>query len=894
MSTRLWILSLVLLAALSGSRAGNRNTYPLPEERGTAGILASLEKLPVYVRVLQITAHPDDESAGTLTWLSRKFHAHTALFCLTRGEGGQNILGNEKYEELGLVRTGELLEACRYYGADLYFGTVLDFGFSKTAEETLSKWGHEATLEEMVRFIRSWRPDIILSRFQGTDTDGHGHHQAAGILAREAFRAAADPSVFPGQFSHGLHVWKPKKLYVSGVGSELPPGGFSPGNPAMWTVRVPVGDYDPVLGRSYREIGSEGYSKHRTQGNGTAVSMPGPANEYFKLVESSVGIKAMEDNFFDSIDPSLAAIYDLAGNEKEEVPFLRNDLKIVQQCAAEALSAFQVTHPEKSAPAAARGGRLLNELIAKVNGSSISMPARAIVTDALTEKLRDFQQAVNAVLGIRLIARTGNTTAVPGEKEPINLYLYNQGPDAVAISRVAVSARENKGKAVYAADNPEGRQLKAGSAYVTSLSFDLTPKAGVTEPFWSLSTGNNARYAISPAQNQFEPFGQPELNAEVLYRFQEIEIPVYATGRAQAGDPLRGSDFEDFQIVPALSVALNPKIVIAPIGMDTKPSEFQVSVLNNQRNGIRGTLKLAIPAGWRVEPAEARFELSRKGETYTARFALRLPKEARPGNYTINAVATVGDREFRRGYHMISYPENWTRYFHFPAQAAVERFDIKIAPNLTVGYIPGAGDEVPGALEQLGIKVQVLSASDLAFGDLRRFPAIVTGIRAYNVNEDLRASNRRLLDYVAEGGTLIVQYVRPERPARGSTGPSFPYGPYAMNLSDADRITVEDSPVKMLDPANPVFNRPNKITQADFQGWVQERGLYFMNKWEPQYKALLSGNDPGEEPKNGGMLYAKYGKGHYIYTGYAWFRQLPAGVPGAYRIFANLLSLGQK
>jgi len=406
MRTRVWILSFVLLTALSGSRAGNQTADPLPEERGTAGILAALEKLPVYVRVLQITAHPDDESAGTLTWLSRKYHARAALFCLTRGEGGQNILGNEKYEELGLVRTGELLEACKYYGADLYFGTVLDFGFSKTAEETLSKWGHEATLEEMVRFVRRYRPDVVLSRFQGSIADGHGHHQAAGILTREAFRAAADPARFPRQLEDGIQIWRPKKLYTSSMGGEFA-SGAGPEGPSGWTVRIPVGDYDPVLGSSYREIAFAGYSKHRSQGNGVSISLPGRAYEYFKLVEPSVGMESKEDDFFDSIDTSIGAIYELAENEKEKAGFLKDDLKRVQQCAEDALNAFQAAHPEKSASAVTRGIQLLNGLTKQVEESSISKSAQRIILGALNEKLQDFQNAAHAVLGIRLIMRTG-------------------------------------------------------------------------------------------------------------------------------------------------------------------------------------------------------------------------------------------------------------------------------------------------------------------------------------------------------------------------------------------------------------------------------------------------------------------------------------------------------
>jgi len=885
-------LSLVLLVllALSGLHAGNHSAYVLPEDRGTAGTLAALEKLPVYVRVLHTTAHPDDESAGTLTWLSRKFHAQTALFCLTRGEGGQNILGKEKYEALGLVRTGELLEACRYYGAELYFGSELDFGFSKTAEETLSRWGHEAALEEMVRFIRWWRPTIIISKFQGDAGDGHGHHQAAGILTREAFRAAGDPQRFPEQIKNGIQRWQAKKLFVSSRGW----GESSSGDGTDQLVRIPVGDYDPVLGRSYREIATEGYSKHRTQGDGAAYSLPGRAFENYRLEDSVMGYKKNADSFFDSIDTSLMALWELAGDEKQSVSFLKEDLNEIQRTAAEALGSFKVSSPEKSASAAARGARILGESIKKIEASSLSKTGKETLLSALNDKLRDFQKAVNALLGLKLIARVEDATAVPGEEEPVTLYLYNQGSEKIVVSKALLSVSKDKGTFTSSADQLEGKQLMGGNSISARLSFKISPGAGFTEPFWHLARSTDARYQILPTQNEFAPFGPPEIAAEVRYQYQENEFPVSATPMAQTGDALRGVDFIGLQIVPALSISISPDIEISPTRSETKPHEFQVSVLNNLKSGTQGTLKLVAPSEWQVDPGALRFNLTHKGETFTAKFVIRMPSREKQGRYPIEAVATTGNQEFRQGYNVISYPENWTRNLYSRAQSQIERFDIAIAPNLTVGYVPGAGDDIPAALEQIGIKSQILSAEDLAFSDLSRFSAIITGIRAYNTNEDLRTNNQRLLNYVAQGGTLIVQYVRPMgKPAAGGMVAPFLFGPYPMSVSESDRITVEDSPVRILDPENPVFNQPNKIAEDDFHDWVQERGLYFMDSWDKRYTALLSGNDPGETPQDGGMLYAQYGKGHYIYTGYSWFRQLPAGNPGAFRIFANMISLGK-
>jgi LmbE family N-acetylglucosaminyl deacetylase len=883
-------LGLLVLLALTAVWAGNRNIYQLPEDRGTAGTLAALEKLPVYARVLHITAHPDDESAGTLTWLSRNFHASTALFCMTRGEGGQNILGSEKYEALGLVRTGELLEACRYYGTELYFGSNLDFGFSKTAEETLSKWGHEAALEEMVRFIRWWRPTIIISRFQGDPGDGHGHHQAAGALTREAFLAAGNPQKFRDRRNHGRQSWQAKKLYVSSRPWSDPSSGGESGQ----IVRVPVGDYDPVLGRSYREIATEGYSKHRTQGNGSTYSLPGRAYENFRLVESAVGDQQSGDTLLSPTDTSLMTIYELAGDEKQAIPFLKDNLVEIQKSAEEALNSFEVSSPEKSAKAIARGTGILGESIKKLRASSLSEFVKQIVEEALQDKLRDFHKAANAALGVRLFLRAEEATAVPGEKEPLELSLYNQGKEKIAVVDAGFALPQLNGTCAWSSDRLEGKELAGGSVASAKISFEISPDAGFTEPFWHLDKSTDARYTLERTQNEFAPFLPPEISAFVKYAYQGSEFLVEAAATSQAGDPLRGADFVDFQIVPALSVTLNPPIEISPTGSNAKTLGFQVSVLNNQKNGTKGKLRLLAPDGWRAKPDEVDFTLSRKGETFTAKFTLQVPPETKSGSYRVDSIATVGDKKFQRGYDVVSYPENWTRNLYHPAQTRIERFDIRIAPNLTVGYVPGAGDEIPVAMERLGIKPQILSADDLAFGDLTRFSTIITGIRAYNVNEALQTNNQRLLNYVAGGGTLIVQYVRPMGgPAGGGMGSQFLFGPYPMSVSNSDRITVEDSSISILDPANPVFNRPNKITDNDFNGWVQERGLYFMNTWDERYTALLSGADPGDAPKNGGMLYAQYGKGHYLYTGYSWFRQLPALNPGAFRIFANMISLGR-
>ena len=877
------ILSLLFICL--GTHGVSTSTGGLPEDRGTAGALAALDKLPVYVRVLQITAHPDDESAGTLTWLSRKYRATTALFCLTRGEGGQNILGTEKYEALGLVRTGELLEACRHYGVELFFGNNLDFGFSKTAEETLSKWGQDAALEEMVRFIRRWRPSIILSRFGGTPADGHGHHQAAGKLALEAYKIAADPEAFPEHLKRGLQPWQAKKLYTSSRSARMAD------NVAV-IVRIPVGDYDPVLGRSYREIASEGYSRHRTQGMGTAFALPGSADEYFQLSDSDKESPQEEASLFDGIDTSLMAIYDLAGTGKSSVPFLKQDISDVMQAAHAAKQAFQATHPERSSSAIAEGIRILQRSMHRLESSPISEAHKVMLLDALDEKLADFQDAIHAVLGIELICISDDGAGTPGQKVDVTVRFYNRGNKAVDLDRVILSA---PGIVTPSDSNPPSGTKSPGSEAAYRFAVEITRDAEITEPFWYLENIRDARYRARPTDDTLAPFEKPAFHVQANYRFENAEIVMDAPVLANTGSPFGGSDFQDFQIVPALSVALEPDFIIAPAETTAGATQLRVSVRNNRNSEAEGTVKLLSDRKWTVRPAEETFTLLREGETHTGTFTIEIPAGTETGDYRVEAAVSINGKTYNRRQRTVSYPDNWTRHLYDSAQSTVKIFNLKMAPHVTVGYIPGAGDDIPTTLEQIGIPVQVLSASDLAYGDLNRFSAIITGIRAYNVNQDLQSNNRRLLKFVADGGTLIVQYVRPTgRPVGNAPGSPFPFGPYPMTVTSSDRITVEEAPIRILHPEHQIFNWPNKITGTDFEGWVQERGLYFMNTWDERYSPLLSGSDPGEEAKSGGMLLAEYGKGYYIYSAYSWFRQLPAGVPGAIRIFANMISLGAK
>ena len=864
-------LSVLLLAAIAAahSPAGNHNAYPLPEERGSAGILSALEKLPVYAHALYTVAHPDDESPGTLVWLSRHEHVRTALFSLTRGEGGQNILGSEKYEAMGLLRTGELIEACRFYGVEPYFSTAFEFGFSKSAEETLAIWGKARTSEELVRFIRTWRPAVIISQFAGTAADGHGHHQVAGLLTREAFRAAGDPAAFPGHLSQGLSPWQAKILYRRG----------RDGSPS-----IPVGSYDPVLGRSFLEIGIEGYSRHRSQGNGARFVLPGLANDYYTLVDSTVPEPDKQRGLFASIDISLTSIMELAGDEAGKTASIRPLLQAAQESAHEAIGLFQPAHPQRAAPAVAAGIEVLGRALTALPSSSLTPAGRLSLERALNEKIRDFQEALDATLGIYVSALADEPTVAPGETVGINGRFVNRGPEVVELQRVAVRV-PGEWRIREKAGTRAGTAVRAGESIELAWSADIPVTAEVTEPFWYRVRPSDMRYTTRPTRNPFAPFEEPLMSMEATYSYRGAKVTSATPVRAQTNDPIRGVDFVDFQVVPAVSVTVSPNPAILPLSTAPQTLNFLVTIRSDRRTAAAGKVRLKLPTGWTSQPPEADFNIARKGEESYVRFAVRTPGQNRSSQEVLDAVAVLGSEIYARSYQKVSYPENWTRYLYAPARAEVRIFDFRVRRGLRVGYVPGAGDEVAEALQQLGASVQILSDTDLATGDLSGFSAIVTGIRAYNVNQALRANNHRLLGYANNGGTLIVQYCRPEG------GQAFGYAPFPFVISNADRITVEGSPVAILAPDHPLLANPNRITGSDFDGWVQERGLYFAREWDARYTPLLSGADPGEPQLRGGMLVTKYGKGWYVYTAYAWFRQLPAGVAGAYRIFANMLSL---
>jgi LmbE family N-acetylglucosaminyl deacetylase len=818
----------------------------LPEDRGLSGLRQALDRLDVFSSVLHTGAHPDDEDSSLLAWLSRGQGARTAYLSTTRGEGGQNLIGNELFEGLGVIRTDELLAARRYDRGDQFFTPNFEFGYSKTARETLEKWGREALVGDFVRVIRHYRPEILISRFTGTPSDGHGHHQAAGIATIEAFRAAADLDLYP-ESEYGP-AWQVKKLYMSGGGAA--------------GIVVNVGEYGAAIGRSYHQIAMEGRSLHRTQSMGAAQD-PGARTTSLRLVESTVD--GGEDSLFAG---TTATLMDLAGLE----PPLAEDLASLQAAIDAVRESAGLEDPWAVLPGLIG---ILADFEA-IRGKATVEHVRFL----LDRKEPDFHEAAELAAGIRVDARVDDDVVVPGQTFTVTVVVTNDGPYDFPGFRATVNLPEG-----WSMD-PVAASTGPSSGETVEARFEVTvgESPPFTQPYWLEAPREGDRFVWPATAAAMKPFSDPLLPVDVeLSREGDpagIEIPRHAQYRFV--DEVLGERRRLVQVTPAVSVRMSPEVAVVPrSGRRTK--EFTVTVRNQQEGGGTAEVMLDVPEGWTVSPPSATVEFTIEDQILTVPFTVALPDV--DGRFEVATRVVMDGQTYDQGYRMIAYPHIETRHIYSDAVSEVRVFDLESRVE-NVGYVAGAGDEVAEALGQLGIPVTFLTPDDLARGDLGAYDTIVLGIRAYAVREDLRSYNQRLLDYVAAGGTLVVQY---------NTYPILDrqFGPYPFTINRPhDRVTVEDAPVTFIDPDHPVLNTPNRLGPADFDGWVQERGLYFLGDFDARYTPVLASNDPGEEPKTGGLVVAGFGEGRYVYTGYAFFRQLPAGVAGAYRLFANVISLG--
>ncbi len=870
-----------LLALAVAFAAAPLPAQMLTQDRGATGAWQAIARLRTTASVLHTTAHPDDEDGGLLAWLSRGRGVRVGLLTLNRGEGGDNALGPELFDALGLVRTEELRVAGRYYGLDRqYFTDVVDYGFSKRLDEALSKWGHEDLLRDVVRVIRTHRPFVIISRFQGDARDGHGNHQAAGLITKEGFEAAGDPARFPEMTAEGLRPWKPLKLYTG--------TGWTGGMGA--TLAVDVGEYSPWLGESYQNFARIGLSYQRSQNSGTLRLAPGPSFARYNRV--GVAAVVRETSFFEGIDTTIPGLFRTVGEpEPEGMAAL---LGTIDREVKVAIAAFRLDDPSACVPALTRGLKATREAI----GGCDSAPEAAFV---LKVKERQFQDAINVALGIEFTAtaRPAESTepsgpfaafmpapvmgpVVPGQTFQVKASLTNHG--GVEIVPVTVSLRSEP---LWKIEGGEGgATLKSNQTDARTFTVHVPADAQPSRPYFARRSIAAERYTLVDHKHRHAPATPPPLTATVRYAVDGVPVevmePVY---RREANSPY-GSDLRALEVVPAVAITVSPRYAVVPLGASEPSFAVAVELLHNRGEGQGGVLTLELPRGWTSEPSEHAFAPASAGEKATYRFRIKAPG-LEDREYTINAVATVGDRTYREGYETLRHRDLSPQYLYRPAVVQARGVDVKIAPGMTVGYVMGVGDEVPAALEQLGVKVRLLGEADLAGGDLGRFDAVITGTRAYGVREDLKTHNGRLLDYVKAGGNLIVLYNTPEfDPAK--------FAPFPARLpGNAEEVSEEDAAVAILHPRNPVFTRPNAITNADFRGWVEQRGSKFFASWDGAYTPMLSTHDQGQSPQKGGWLMARHGKGHYTYCAYAFHRQLPFGVPGAFRLMANLLSLGK-
>lgn len=835
-------LIVLLVISLAASPAA---TPPTPMS-GTAELQQTLEKLNVLGSVMMFAAHPDDENTAVIAYFARGRHMEMAYTAATRGEGGQNLIGTEQGDLMGLIRTQELLAARRIDDGQQFFTRAIDFGYSKTPEEALAQWGHDILLGDLVRAIRRFRPDVILARFPPPPGDGgHGQHTAVGYTGVAAMEAAADPAKFPEQIAEGLEPWQAKRYYYN-VSTFRGPA--APPKRADDRVTLEIGGYSPVLGKSYREIAGESRSMHSSQGMG-AGQPKGSASASFDYV---AGERVTGDLFAD-IDTSWGRV---AGGQR------------VGDLLAQALGRFEPTHPEAILP------QLLDahHELEKLDG------------DWAMRKRPELLHAIELAAGLYLDATAERWDVAPGGSVKIELTALNRSSAQVqwlgAELRGFTEAGYDAGSRELAANQPLTQALEVHAPG------DLRP----SQPPWLMHPATTA-YQLDDPKLIGLPEGPPLAEVAFQVRVGGADLEFVKPVVYRWTDNARGERERDVLAVAEAAVGFTKSNMIFP---DASPRRVRVRVQSNQE-GKQGRLVLDLPDGWKASPASYEVGLERLGQESVFDFEVTPPQTESGGK--LAARLELDGKSVSTGMRVIEYGHIPIQVVFPRAEMRVERTDVVLLSK-NIGYVMGAGDEIPEALEQLGATVKLLGETELATGDLAAYDSIVLGVRALDTRPDVTASRERLLDYVAKGGTLVVQYNVMLRGRRGGDPMErmvapYPLEPFSGEGGRPDRIVDENSPIEILLADHPLLQTPNHIRPKDFDGWVQERGLYFMQGWDPRYEAPWASHDEGQPSIPGGTLYAKYGEGTYVFTAYSWFRELPNGVPGAYRIFANIVSAGQ-
>lgn len=900
--------------------AAATSAQPLPIDRGADGLAQTLKKLTTWGSVMMIVAHPDDEDGGLLTTLSRGDGAATELFTITRGEGGQNAMSPASNDALGLIRTNELLAADRYYGAQQVFSPFIDYGFSKTIAEAHQKWGDHNVLCNVVRAVRIYRPTILVSVFVGGITDGHGHHQVAGEMNQRAFALAGNPNVCPSQIAAGLQPWSPFKVYAREPFYSIGPKGMYDYATLSWapvrfynyvtkkwtdhvpsaSVKIQEGQWSPLLGQSWLQIARTGWGMHKSQFGGGITPFPGPSTVSYHLYGSRVPKSAetwrngLETSFFDGIDTSLPGIVTLA--HSGNTAFLTAALQKISEHVHHANALYQPAHPAAIAPDLAAGLRETRTLIAAVNKSNLSALDKTSITHVLRVKAVQFNTALAEALGLQI--RVYRQTAAQRPNRFLGSLVPQNTPEWVTRGeslqvRIHITAAHNfapntplQFQRAWLA-NPNGehwpvRQIAApaNSASATDDVFQTTVPANAifTRPYFTRPNVEQAHYNIHNPQWLGRPFAPYPLAGWAEFTYNGVPIRIGQVVQTAHRENGLGQVSWPLAVVPGLSVNLTRHAGVVPLGSHSFP--LAVSVSNNTPQNQSATLHLSLPAGWTANPSTQPLTLA-AGTAQSVTFHVD-PDDLTAQDYTIHAIATNGSTSYHEGFQQVGYSGLRPYYLYQPATYTARGVDIKTVPNLKVGYIMGTGDRVPQTLAEIGIHPTLLTDADLATGNLSQYHTILIGIRAYSNRPALITYSQRLLNYVHNGGNLIVQYQRTN---------FAPAAPYSIHLAGSPQeVVVETQPVQILKPKNPLLNYPNHITSADFNNWVEERGHSFLTTWDSHYTALTETHDPGQSPQEGGLVTTQYGKGTYTYVAYALYRQVNQAVPGAFRLFANLIA----
>jgi len=824
------IYLIIIIPALSFSQQ---------KQPSSAVIQQRLQKLNFLGSAMMVAAHPDDENTQLITWLANDRLATTAYFAMTRGDGGQNLIGPEIRDELGLIRTQELLAARKIDGGQQFFTRANDFGYSKVASETFEIWDKDAILSDVVRVIRQFKPDVVINRFPPTERAGHGHHQGSAILSIEAFDLVGKSDIYPKTAAE-FGTWQPKRLFVNGfVGGQR---GGGPGGPQgalqpapSGVLRINIGGYNPLLGASYGEISALSRSQHKSQGFGS-VGIRGDQFDSFELIK---GEPAQKD-LFDGINTTWSRV---KGGEK------------VQPLVDRVIKEFNYLNPSASVATLVQ--------IYKEIGNVES----GVWKD---RKLAETGQLIQDCLALYAEISTDLSYAAPGERVTTQVEITNRSP--VEVSFEGIKSND------MAMDTSFSRVLKNGEAFRVRSIKALNASKNYSDPYWLSEPHSEGVFTVKDESKIGTPENRPAVNFVLKLNIYGQPIEISRPLVSKARDRVDGEVTNPFEIVPAVFVNITEHVMVFK---DASPKPVAVILKSASEKPMHGDLKLQLPTGWRSEPASISFDLAGRGNERAGQFMVYPSSGESKG--VLKAVATVGTKNYDQSLELISYPHIPKQILLPKAESKLVRLNLKKEGNV-IAYIAGAGDEIPAALRNMGYEVWQMKDEEVTAENLKKADAVVLGIRAINTNERLLFQAPVLLDYVKNGGTMVVQY--------NTTVNVKPFSPFELTLSN-DRVAEENAEVRMLKPDHPLLAYPNKISPADFEGWVQERGLYYPNKWGPEFEALFSMNDKNETPKDGSLLVAKYGSGQYIYTGISFFRELPQGVPGAYKLFANIVSAGK-